>query len=174
MKMYLINHHESIYFNKRQWIKTLVMIILCLQLSCQNELIPYKLGQSIPVIYGVLDPADSIFYVKIEKTFVGDTGALILSRVDSNKYFSNVEANLEYINPDSSIDRIYLSRMDVTGKNDGIFLHASNFIYGGRKDDFDHWRDYGFMNEGHLKLTVYIKDINKMIPKRIHFPMPGI
>lgn len=174
MKMYLINHHESISFNKRLWIKTLVIISLCIQLSCENELIPYKLGQSIPVIYGVLDPADSIFYVKIEKTLVGDTDALILSRVDSNKYFSNVEANLEYINPDSSIDRIYLSRMDVTGKTDGIFLQEPNFIYGGRRDDFDHWRDYGFMNEGHLKLTVYIKDINKIIECRTEIPAKPI
>lgn len=150
--------------------------------SCDNELVPYKNSPPVPVIYGVLDPSDSIFYVKLERTFSGDSDAMVLASDESKRYFVSVSARLDYLNNNNEVASINLVPMDLSEKQDGIFTSGRNLIYCGHKNDFTNNGDPDFLVKGQFELSLYIEDINQQIrcvteiPSKPVFvePKPGI
>ena len=63
-------------------------------ISC-NEKINY-IGEfkETAVVYGLLDHADSIHYVKINRAFIGPGNAIDIAQIPDSNYFSQVDATV--------------------------------------------------------------------------------
>ncbi|MFM7666698.1 MAG: hypothetical protein ACKO7D_00755, partial [Bacteroidota bacterium] len=79
--------------------KILVFSILLTVLYSCNEKINY-IGEfkETAVVYGLLDHADSLHYIKINRAFIGPGNALDIAQIPDSNYFSQVDATVsEYL-----------------------------------------------------------------------------
>lgn len=79
--------------------KLIFIISLTIGLSSCNEKIDL-LGdyQETAVVYGLLDHADSLHYIKITRAFIGPGSAVDLAQIPDSSYFNQVDATVtEYV-----------------------------------------------------------------------------
>jgi len=70
------------------------IILIALFNSCKNDLdalAPYK--ESIAV-YGLIDPADSVNYIRVNRVFLGNGSAVDVAQIKDSVYFKPGEANV--------------------------------------------------------------------------------
>jgi len=82
------------------------------------------------VVYGLLDQADSLHYIKINRAFIGPGNALEIAGVADSSYFSNVEATIsEYLN--GNLTRSWLLRDTILDNKDtnGVFYAPEQKVY---------------------------------------------
>ncbi len=84
--------------------------------------------QEIPVIYGLLNPYDSIQYIRINRAFLGDGDATVMAGVaDSINYTpGDLDVNIQRIE-DGSL--IHLTPDLSLPKNAGTFANVPNILY---------------------------------------------
>lgn len=107
------------------------LCLLCLSLSsCKTDvdlLAPYK---EVMVIYGVLDPTDSVQYIRINKAFLGEGNAYTFAQVaDSFQYADVLDVKLERYKNNNFAGAINLERFEGPPLKDGIFASAPNYLY---------------------------------------------
>lgn len=107
------------------------LCLLCLSLSsCKTDvdlLAPYK---EVMVIYGVLDPTDSVQYIRINKAFLGEGNAYTFAQVaDSFQYADVLDVKLERYKNNNFAGAINLERFEGPPLKDGIFATAPNYLY---------------------------------------------
>ena len=79
--------------------KLIVFLSIIIGLSSCNEKIDL-LGdyQETAVVYGLLDHADSLHYIKITRAFIGPGSAVDLAQIPDSSYFNQVDATVtEYV-----------------------------------------------------------------------------
>jgi len=79
--------------------KLIVFVSLIIGLSSCNEKIDL-LGdyQETAVVYGLLDHADSLHFIKITRAFIGPGSAVDLAQIPDSSYFNQVDATVtEYV-----------------------------------------------------------------------------
>jgi hypothetical protein len=79
--------------------KLIVILSLAIGLSSCNEKIDL-LGdyQETAVVYGLLDHADSLHFIKITRAFIGPGSAVDLAQIPDSSYFNQVDATVtEYV-----------------------------------------------------------------------------
>jgi len=111
-----------------------LLISLCLLSlslsSCKTDvdlLAPYK---EVMVIYGVLDPTDSVQYIRINKAFLGEGNAYTFAQVaDSFQYADVLDVKLERYKNNNFAGAINLERFEGPPLKDGIFASAPNYLY---------------------------------------------
>jgi len=90
-------------------------------------LAPYK---EVMVIYGVLDPTDSVQYIRINKAFLGEGNAYTFAQVaDSFQYADVLDVKLERYKNNNFAGAINLERFEGPPLKDGIFATAPNYLY---------------------------------------------
>ncbi|MEM8528217.1 MAG: DUF4249 family protein, partial [Bacteroidota bacterium] len=99
--------------------------------ACSNELELTAPWENIPVIYGVLNEADQVQYIRVEKAFLdGSTSALELAKSTDSIYYSDVLVQLERPSFNSTLT---LERVDGVEeglvRSDGIFATTPNILY---------------------------------------------
>lgn len=75
--------------------KLVVFVLITIGLSSCNEKIDL-LGdyQETAVVYGLLDHADSLHYIKITRAFIGPGSAVDLAQIPDSSYFNQVDATV--------------------------------------------------------------------------------
>ena len=112
----------------------LVCSTLFLLYSCDNDIQVVDPGKTIPVIYGILNPDDSISYVRLTKSFVGDTSATILAKDPSNLYYDSATVSLDINTPEGyPISSLVFNREQIGDREPGLLLTSPNLIYTLRK-----------------------------------------
>jgi hypothetical protein len=98
-----------------------------------NIAAPYK---NITVIYGLLDEADPVHYVRIEKAFLSqDKSSLTMAKVADSSFFPLLDVRIKRLDFSGNyIDTIHLTKVDldtVAGyqKKPGIFFTTPNYAY---------------------------------------------
>ncbi|TNF49126.1 MAG: hypothetical protein EP305_03670 [Bacteroidetes bacterium] len=67
--------------------------------SCNEEVELIGDFQETAVVYGILDQADSIHFVKINRAFIGPGNAYEIAQIPDSSYFTDVNATIkEYVN----------------------------------------------------------------------------
>jgi hypothetical protein len=97
--------------------------------SCKSDFELNAPYESIPVVYGFIDPSVDTQYVKINKTFVGDGNNALYAGIRDSVEFSNVSGTVdEYVNNvlTNSWD---LESISVGGIEDGIFYEDQQTMY---------------------------------------------
>ena len=108
----------------------ILSILLTVLYSC-NEKINY-IGEfkETAVVYGLLDHADSLHYIKINRAFIGPGNALDIAQIPDSNYFSQVDATVsEYL--DGNLVRTWELRdtLLTTKDTNGLFFAPEQKVY---------------------------------------------
>lgn len=98
--------------------------------SCSEEVNLAGDFKETAVVYGLLDHADSLHYVKITRAFIGPGNALEIAQIPDSSYFDNVELTVsEYLG--GALQRTWLLQDTiVTNKDvDGAFYAPEQKVY---------------------------------------------
>lgn len=99
--------------------------------SCNNELDITDDWKEVAVVYGLLNPADTMHYVKINKAFLGDEDAYIMAANPDSTYFHDgIEVLIEEIHENGWVERTFM--LDTTwihNKEDGVFPSPDQKLY---------------------------------------------
>lgn len=107
----------------------LVLMILLGFASCRNDLdvmAPYK---DIPVVYCVLNPKDSVNYLRLEKLFLGADNAYEMAKQTDSIYYPGASVFLERWADSTMKEQIAMERVISPVRDSGIFTNDPNYLY---------------------------------------------
>jgi len=99
-------------------------------LSCETEVDSYVYGDERAVVYSLINPDDSIHYVKLNKTWQASHDARISAKITDSLYFTNPEIKLEVRSGEGWMiyENQFQQVLDIP-KKPGFFGTAINKIY---------------------------------------------
>ena len=98
--------------------------------SCSEKVKLVGNFEDTAVVYGLLDQADSLHYIKINRAFIGPGNALEIAQIADSSYFTNVDATIsEYLN--GNLTRSWLLRDTILDNKDpnGVFYAPEQKVY---------------------------------------------
>jgi hypothetical protein len=108
-----------------------LILTFTLFLRCNNELDVTDTWKEVPVLYGMLNPTDSIHIIKVTKAFLGDGNALIMAQnPDSSYYGDELKVTLTEIDPNGWYNETWdFDTMWIHDKLPGIFYSGDQKLY---------------------------------------------
>jgi len=95
--------------------------------SCDNEVDINADWREILVVYGLLDPLDSVQYIKINKAFLNENqNALKVAKNPDSLFIKDAKVTLLHINSGTLFE---LERVNEVIKEPGIFAENPNYLY---------------------------------------------
>ena len=141
----------------------LVSSLLVVLSSCDNTLDLIDTQPDLPVVYGLINLEDSIFDVRIEKSFIGEGNIFQLARISDSLYFDNTKVYMELrVHPEfhtinnwtegtflslgekldgELIARYPMHRELIEDKARGIFSSNPNYVYRIYREELDLIKD---------------------------------
>ena len=108
----------------------LLLIPVSLFFSCSKDLNINDDWKEIMVVYGLLNPNDSVHYVKITKAFLGPGNALQYATIpDSSNFGGKIRVRLDEYDGTTLIGSTFLDTTMITNKDTGIFYFPDQLIY---------------------------------------------
>lgn len=104
----------------------LIIFIGIALVSCETDIDANAEYKDIPVVYGLLDPADTTHYIKVNKAFSGDANALDLAANASNYDYEAGEIDVTVTGNGNTYS---LTRITNIPKDAGIFDNSTNVLY---------------------------------------------
>ena len=105
------------------------MFFLLLFTSCKEEIIVVSDQKETAVIYGVLDPSESIQYIKITRAINGTANALEEAKNEPANYFDDVDATVNEIINGDTVRRWKLTDTIVSGRAAGLYYGPTQKVY---------------------------------------------
>lgn len=116
-----------------------MVIVLCTQYSCSNEVEVIGVWKDIPVVYGVINDQDSVHYIRVERAYLPpNQSALEVAQIADSLYFdpNEVDVELYYINKANGdtlpwtrpFVRVNLADEGII-REDGIFQNNPSYAY---------------------------------------------
>ncbi|MEO5571716.1 MAG: hypothetical protein ABIT08_13540 [Bacteroidia bacterium] len=162
---------------QRYYIQILCLIIITILNSCEadfNVTAPYK---ETTVVYGLLDAADSVQWVRINKTFLGEGDAYVMAQQpDSTNFPDILDVKLEAYNTAGTlIQTLMLKRDSSIQLEPGIFASSPNILYRTKPGEV-------IKQENKYKLVIYNRESGKTVTALtnvvdemfINYPYQGI
>ena len=109
------------------------LIVLVYLSSCSNSLDMVDPIDPIPVVYFQLDPTDSIHYLTLTRTFVGEVSALEIARDPDFVFYDSADVRLEGWEGQYKIWETQFTLSDRT-KEPGIFPDVPGYCYESKPD----------------------------------------
>lgn len=108
-----------------------LLLIASIIWSCDNELDVHDTWRETPIIYGMLDPLDSLHIVKITKAFLGEGDAIMMAQIpDSSYYGDELTVQLIEISPEGYFTRTWdFDTMWIHNKQEGTFFGGDQMLY---------------------------------------------
>ena len=109
---------------------TLICLFLYMLSSCNEKVELAGNFEETAVVYGLLDQADTLHYIKITRAFIGPGNALEIAQIPDSSYFNKVEATIsEYLN--GIFKRSWLLRDTILDNKDpnGVFYAPEQKVY---------------------------------------------
>lgn len=98
--------------------------------SCDNTIELVAPYQEIGVVYGLINPADSIHYVRIQKAFLGEGNALVMAQVPDSTYYPDIlDVRLYRYKDGVEMGSFPLTRFVGPPKDPGEFPQSPNILY---------------------------------------------
>lgn len=111
--------------------KLLYLFVGLVAISSCNEKIDFQGAfKETVVVYGLLDQADSLHYVKVNRAFIGPGNALDIAQIPDSNYFDDVEVTVsEYL--DGNLSRTWVLRDTLVNTKDtnGVFYAPQEKVY---------------------------------------------
>ena len=98
--------------------------------SCETDFNPNVTSATTPLVYGVINPQDSIYYIRLTKTFVGEGNALDFAKIPDSLYYKSARVFLETRDLNGKLfERVQLEEQIIDDRLPGIFATSPNRIY---------------------------------------------
>lgn len=112
---------------------SLVVVVLgaiFVAFSCKSDFDVTADYKEIPIVYGILNPSDTVHYLRITKAFLGDGDALHYATIpDSSSYGANVEVVLHDSASGQSAKDIVFDTISIFNKEPGTFYAPGQLFY---------------------------------------------
>lgn len=111
------------------------LLVLLIFTSCKETITLTNDQKETAVIYGLLDQADTIHYIKINRAYSGTNNSLVVAQVPDSSYFKDVQAYVYEIkdtNNNNVIDTVRKWKLRDTildDKEPGIFFGPKQKVY---------------------------------------------
>lgn len=114
-----------------KWGNTIVCIlIVILNLSCSPEFEPHIQSEPTPVVYGIINPDDSLYQVRLTKSFIGPGNAYNYALIPDSIYYNGARVFFETRNLKGLlIDKTELTQTQISNREPGNFLIEPNMVY---------------------------------------------
>ncbi len=107
-----------------------ILLILSLVYSCKSDFYPNITSAPTPLVYGIISPQDSLYNIRLTKTFIGAGNAYDFSLIPDSIYYRNAQVFLETRNMEGSlIERVQLTEQTIEDRLPGIFATSPNRIF---------------------------------------------
>ena len=110
--------------------------IVLIQSSCSTDFNITGEWNEVGIVYGLLDQADSVQYIKINKAFLDEnTSALDIAQIaDSIYYQDSLNVTVEEYDVNGNIVNIYTlpvidGNSEIGFKDPGVFVNSPNYLY---------------------------------------------
>ncbi len=117
--------------NKLQYV--LILLTSIGLFSCETDIDVNAEYKDITAVYGVINPNDSVHYIKINKAFLGEGSALELAANPDNTNYAEDELQVTVgaYDENNSLQKSYAAVRTVNEviKEDGIFDNSTNVLY---------------------------------------------
>lgn len=114
----------------KQKLFLLLIILISFIYSCKNELDVTDVWSENTIVYGVLNTADSIHYLKITKAFLGEGDNIgFAQNPDSSQYHGELEVKIEEFSGINKINTFILDTITVYNKQVGQFYAPKQTLY---------------------------------------------
>ena len=131
-------------------------------LSCSNEIDLLEPGETIPVVYGIINPDDSIQKIRLTRTFDGSYTPGVDAKVSDSLYFRDARIYLELRSDQGEVlERLKLEQAIIEDREDGVFATTPNIIFIGR--DYQIRRRFNSEIPMIYHLTINLPDYDKSI-----------
>ena len=120
-------------------------------MGCSNDvdvIAPYK---EIPLVYCILDQDDSIHYVRLQRSFIGEGNAWNMAEESDSIYYKNAEVVLERWSEREYSDKVELNKYSGIIKDTGAFANQPHILYS-TNSTLNTWSEY--------KLNIFIPEID--------------
>ena len=97
--------------------------------GCSTEVDINGDGDDMPVVYCILNPNDTVHYVKLNKTFIGETDAYQLAQESDSLFFEEAAVSIEKYKNGTITDIIQFEKTTDIQKDTGLFASDKNIIY---------------------------------------------
>ncbi len=138
--------------------KILLLALTVIAAACGNEVDIYTLGEPTPVVYCLLDPGSASQYVRIGRSYQGDSSLILHTPdADSLTWDTPVEVYIEEYSANNLI-QTYRFNPDLTlSKDSGFFDQSALRIYSAI---------FKPVPGNQYQLYAYFPDLNKMVSGR--------
>ncbi len=101
--------------------------------SCDNELDVLEEYTEIPVIYGLLNPADSTHFIRVQKAFLGAGNALLMAQVSDSSYYKPGDISLyleklQFLNGTPLETDSFQVNYSIP-KDEGLFIDQGHYLF---------------------------------------------
>lgn len=117
--MIILSMHRAILFS----------MIFSGLVSCRNELDVMAPHKSIPVVYCLLNPKDSVHSLRLEKSFLGEDNAYEMAKNSDSIYYQSASVILERWADGRMMEQFSLAHMPIQARDSGVFSSNPNFLY---------------------------------------------
>lgn len=108
---------------------------LLFMLSCSTDFDTYIESQPTPIIYAAINPEDSVYSVRLTKSFVGAGSALDFAQIEDSLYYSEAEVLLTTWHKGNMFQSVQLERVEANPREPGMFLTSPNYLYQASMND---------------------------------------
>jgi hypothetical protein len=113
--------------------------------SCEVDFNPNTNANPIPVVYGIINPDDSLYYIRLTKTFQCTGNTSQCAKQPTVQFFDHPTVEFELLSYNNKLlNRGFLTPMVVPAKESGFFSQEPNMVYGISQKNFE------FENDGQL------------------------
>jgi hypothetical protein len=102
--------------------------LLLLQ-SCQDDLDVLAEYKEIPVVYCMLNQADNVHYVKLNRAFLGETSASTMAQQTDSLFYEDAKVWVNVYKNGALFRRMDFVQVDTIPKPEGFFANDRNTLY---------------------------------------------
>ncbi len=105
------------------------LLVILTFTSCKETITITNDQKETAVIYGLLDQADTIHYIKINRAFSGTNNSLEVAQIPDSSYFKDVQAYIYEIKKGDTLNEWKLRDTLIDNKEPGIFYGPQQKVY---------------------------------------------
>jgi len=135
---------------------------LFLLLSCEKEFNPRDKYKDITIVYGLINPVDTVHYIRINKAFLGPESIIVMAKEpDSSLYpVEDIDVRIFEVTPDGKSTSLKVETT-IIQKDTGYFYQEQRVYCFERKFEKTTWGFYNLDNK--IKIEVELKKSGKII-----------
>lgn len=103
--------------------------VMLASMGCNNDVQISAPYQDIPVVYCILNPADTVHYLRLEKSFNGEASALEMAQEPDSIYYPDAQVILERWEDGDKQQEWFMLPVTVTPREAGLFVSDPNRLY---------------------------------------------